>query len=212
MGKVENYFFMKPLLKLLGQRQFFYKLVVISLRVLASILILAGMASFFKAGKTLFDLPTKGAITGGILFLCFFVLATYAVVHILFLRARSVSKLQADEYFMLPLTAVLCRLIGELYFFYVSLMAIGGGLFVWFTSKSQTILLSPTPAFFPKLHQANFIGGIEYMLTAVLVSFLVLVASYAVAEALDLLVRKFRLSTAPHKVYEEPDNQSRFGS
>ena len=200
MGKMENYFFMKPLLTMLSQRHFFYRLVTVGLRVLAGILVLGAMASFFKAGKMLFDFPTTGAIMGGILFVCFFILATYAVVHILFIRARSVDELQADEYFMLPLTAILFRLIGELYFFYVSLMAIGGGIFVWFTNKSQATLLSPIPAFFPKMRQPDFIGGVEYMLTAILTSFMVLVVTYAAAEGLTILVRKFRLSTAPREV------------
>lgn len=208
---MENYFFMKPLLRLLGQRDFFYRVVAITMRVVAGILVLSGLAMFFKAGKSIFDFNKTGEILGGILFLLFFVIAMYAVVHILLIRARDVEALKADnELHMLPLGALLIRMLGEVYFIYVSLIAIGGTIFFWFTSKAHITVMNPIPAFFPSLKQTDFVDGVVYMLAATLVSFLILVVAYMIAETINIIVRSLRKAMTPQQVH--PKEFRRYGS
>ena len=71
---------------------FFSRTVAIVLRVVAALFVLFCLATFFKAGKLIFELPANG-ILGGVLFEIFFILAAYAVAHVLLIRARDIDNL-----------------------------------------------------------------------------------------------------------------------
>ena len=103
---MENYFFMRPALNWLAEPRRINRMLAITLRVLASLIVPFSLVTFFKAGKVIFDLPASG-ILGGIVFQMFFVLAIYAVVHGLFIRARNIDALPGGEYNMFPLAALL---------------------------------------------------------------------------------------------------------
>jgi hypothetical protein len=74
----------------------------------------------------------------------------------------------------------------------VTLVGVGAGLFVWFTTMSQNKVLNPfVRALFPRMRDdASFMGGIEFMLSGVLISIAALVASYVMAEAVSHWLRK----------------------
>jgi len=194
---LENYFFMRPLLRLLAQGPFMCKATSMMLRVFAALIILGSLASFFNAGKAIFELPTTSAIMGGILFQLFFIVAIYAVTHVLLIRAQDIEDLQVmsvGDIYMLPLGAVLLRMLGEAYSSFIGLIAIGGGIYVWFTSKNIGTILGPLTAFFPAMLEASFIGGIQFMLTGILIAIGALIASYMLAEIISLIARSARLS------------------
>ena len=193
---IGNYLFMRPLLRHLGRGDFVYSVVSIALRVCAALIILGSLAFFFNAGKVTFGLPTTGAIMGGILFQLFYIVAIYAVVHVFLIRAKDIDRREPGEVFMLPLGALLVRLAGEAYASFVSFIAIGGGFFVWFTSKKIVTILGPLSKIFPVMRDADFITGIEFMFSGVLIAIGALIVSYMVAELIMLLVKANSANTA----------------
>lgn len=191
---MEKYFFMRRVLDLLAAPGVINRVTAIALRVLAALIVLLSLVAFFKAGKVIFDLPAHG-IPGGILFQICFIVAVYAVVHTFLIRARDIENLPHGDLTMLPLSGVLVRLTGEAFAAYVSLVAIGGGLYVWFTGRSVATILNPVPFFFPSVGDSgSFMGGIEFMVGGVLVSLIVLIVLYTVSELLTVLTDHLRRS------------------
>ncbi len=190
---MEKYLFMRPLLQRLGDARFCYRALAVALRVAAALTVLFSLVTFFSAGKLLFELPAH-AILGGVLFELFFVLAVYAAVHAALLRAAEIEQLEPHEYFALPLGAKLVQLLGEAYAGFVSFVAIGGGLFVWFTNLSLTKVLNPLiRALFPGLREdTSFLGGIEFVAAGLLAGLGVLIASYVVSQLLGFAARATR--------------------
>lgn len=183
---MENYFIMRTVLDWLAAPRQFNRMLAITLRVLAALIVPFSLVTFFKAGKVIFDLPASG-ILGGIVFQIFFVLAIYAVVHGLFIRARNIDALPGGEYNMFPLAAILIRAAGEAIAAFISLVAVGGGIYVWFTGKGVGTILNPPPKFLPLFGDTTFMGGIEFMVGGVLSAILVIVVTYLAAEGLHLL-------------------------
>jgi len=183
---MENYFFMRAVLNWLAEPRQFNRMLAITLRVLATLIVPLSLVTFFKAGKVIFDLPASG-ILGGIVFQLFFILAIYAVVHGLFIRARNIDALPGGEYNMFPLAAIMIRAAGESMAAFISLVAVGGGIYVWFTGKGIGTILNPPPKFLPLFGDATFMGGIEFMVGGVLSAILAVVVSYLAAEGLHLL-------------------------
>lgn len=212
MSKV---FFMRPLLELLAQGRFFCRGVAIILRVSAAMLVLFSLTTFFQAGKTTFELPAHG-IPGGALFEVFFVVAVYAAVHVLLIRAKEIENLPGGEFFALPLGSILVRLLGEAYAAFVGLVAVGGGVFVWFTNQSIGKILNPVVrALFPAMRDdPSFMGGIEFMIGGVLTGLAALIAAYVVAEILLVLARLSSREPAGRHLSSAAEHgfRSRFGS
>lgn len=180
------YYFMRTAIQWLAQPRNFNRLMSVTLRTVGVLVVPLGLVTFFKAGKVIFELPASG-ILGGIVFQAFFVLAVYAVVHGLFIRARDIDSLAGTDYNMFPLAALVIKAAGEAFAAFVSLVAIGGGIFVWFTTKAVNTILLPVPGFLPVFGDTTFMGGIQFMVGGVLSSILTLGLAYLVAEALRLV-------------------------
>lgn len=214
MEGVEKFLFMRPLLNLLAQGRFFCRMISIVLRVGAALVVLFSFATVFQAGKIISDLPASG-IPGGVLFELFFIVAVYAAVHVLLIRAREVDQLPAGEFWALSLGAMLVRLLGEAYCAFVSLVAVGGGIFVWFTNLSLSKVLNPViRALFPNMgDDKSFLGGIQFMVVGILTGLAVLILSYALSELLSLAARSAHRDANPQRQNENPEQsyKSRFG-
>jgi len=204
---MENYFIMRTVLDWLAAPRQFNRMLGITLRALASLIVPFSLVTFFKAGKVIFDLPASG-ILGGIVFQMFFVLAIYAVVHGLFIRARNIDALPGGEYNMFPLAAILIRAAGEAIAAFISLVAVGGGIYVWFTGKGVGTILNPPPNFLPLFGDTTFMGGIEFMVGGVLSAILVIVVTYLVAEGLQLLTEAAGRMQASRHTASEPSEPS----
>ncbi len=208
-----KYLFMRPLLERLGQGPFFCRMVALVLRVTAALIVLFSLVTFFEAGKLVFQLPAQG-ILGGVLFELFFVLAIYAVVHVFLLRARDIEAIKPGEVYALPVGALLIKLLGEAYAAFVVLVAVGGGLFVWFTNLKLANVLNPfIRSLFPTVRDdPSFMGGIEFMVNGVLVALVVLVAAYFLSEICALLARVANRHGAEARPAEPGEGyRSRFG-
>jgi len=215
MDGMEKYLFMRPLLGLLSQGRFFSRVVAMAVRVGAALVVLFSLTTFFQAGKLTFELPAQG-IPGGVLFELLFVLGIYAAVHVMLIRARDVDQLAASDFFALPLGSIVVRMLGEAYAAFVSLVAIGGGLFVWFTNQSVSKVLNPlVRGLFPTMRDnPSFLGGIEFMVGGMLAGLGALIAAYVVSEILALLSRVAAREAQPQRNGQgiEPVYRSRFGS
>ena len=183
---MEKYFFMRPVLGWLARPRHFNQLLSFTLRALAVFVVPFSLVTFFKAGKVIFDLPASG-ILGGIAFQLFFMAAIYCVVHGLFIRAHDIDSLPGSDYNMFALGATLARAAGETLAAFIGLVAVGGGIFVWFTGKGVSTILSPPPKFMPLFGDTTFMGGIEFMVGGILSAILILVVSTLAAEGLRLL-------------------------
>lgn len=185
---MKNYLFMPQVLSWLARPEFFNKAVAMILRIAAGIVVLLTLVTLFKTGKTTVDLP-PAMMLGGILFQIAYIVAIYAVVHTILIRAHEVQNLPASPYPSCAVLSVLSRLSGEVYAAFVALTALGGGLFVWFTGRGLEKIWSPLPKYFPKLGDASFLGGLELMVGGIFCALGGLLAGYFVAEMLGLLAR-----------------------
>ncbi len=210
----QNYLFMSPLIERLAQPVFFSRVVAMTLRALSALIVLSSLTIFFKVGKLTFELPAN-RVLGGFLFEVFFVLAVYSAVHVLLIRARDVEALKSPESYAIAVMALLLKLAGEAYCAFVGLMAIGGGLFVWFTNQELgNVLGALVRALFPGIgDDPSFMGGIELMAGGVLIGLAVLVFSYAASQALSLLLRPARNGAQAHASADlNQSYRSRFGA
>ncbi len=185
---MENYLFVRRLLAWLSVPLNFNRMAAVGLRVFATLLVPLSLVTFFKAGKVLFELPAE-AVLGGILFQMFYVVAIYAVVHTLFIRARDIDALTSGEFHIFPLTGVLAKAASEAMALYVALVAVGGGMYVWFTGKGIATVLNPPPRFLPVFGDTSFMGGIEFMAGGLFSAVAILIAGYLVFAVFRLLAR-----------------------
>lgn len=193
----KHFLFMRTVLSWLAVPRHFNRLISVTLRVVAALVVPLGLVAIFKAGKVVFELPAS-SILGGLFFMLLFALAVYAVVHGLFLRAADIDRLAGGEYNMFPLAAIVARTLGEVFAAFIGVVAVGGGIFVWFTGKSVNTILNPLPVFMPTFGDTTFMGGIEFMVGGVLSAIAALAAAYLVAEIFKLLFR-----AAQHVAVEE---------
>lgn len=196
---MEHYLFARKLLAWLAVPLNFNRMVAVGLRVLATLLVPLSLVTFFKAGKALFDLPAE-AILGGILFQMFYVIAIYAVVHTLFIRANDMDGLAPTEHHIFPLASVLAKAGGEALAAYVALVATGGGIYVWFTGKGIATVLNPPPRFLPVFGDTSFMGGIEFMVGGLFSALAILITAYLASALLSLLFTAASRSGLQHKV------------
>ncbi len=178
---------MKPLLQLISQGSFFRKVFSIFLKAIAVLVLLAGLVTFFKLWKVIFSLPAAGVL-GGILFQLLFAAAIYMVVHILLIRAEDINKLGDSEFTIVPIIAIALKLFGELYASFVSLIAVGGGLLLWFAGYRAGFVLGEVLDFIPFSQYIagyggeTFVSGLLFIISGLIVAFFTLVFFYLLSE------------------------------
>lgn len=215
MGK---HLFMQPILEWLARSGNFNRVVAVTMRSVAVLVVPLSLVTFFKAGKVIFDLPAS-EILGGIFFEMAYIVAIYCVVHGLFIRAQDVDRLTGERFNMFPLASIVIRSIGETGAAYLACISIGGGIYVWFTAKSIRTLLDPLPTLLPVFGGTNFIGGIQFMTAGLLSAVALLGMAYLLAEGMSLIHAVSRRQQesgvpepAPAVLEEEPVAVRRTGS
>lgn len=205
-----RYFFIPSFLSMLARPSFVNRSIAILLRVLAGLTVPYSLVAVFKAGKVTFELPPSG-ILGGVLFLLVFVLAIYAVVHTLLIRAREIDGLPGADYNMFSLSAILIKLTGEAWAMFVALVGIGGAMFVWFAEQGVSTILNPLPRFFPTVGNTNFMGGIEFLVGSEVMAIVALIGAYTAAEFMNFLADWAR-SVTPGRRGSSSDNAMKLRS
>lgn len=180
---MSKYFFVPAVLAALARPAFVRKVAAVALMALAAFVLGYGLLVFVQAGRTVLNLSTA-AILGGVVFEVALVIAVYTVMHIALLRAR---ELQSGEAMppMLASAPIVVRALAEMYAAWVALLAIGGGIFVWFAGRSVSTILRPLPPAFPLAGDGSFLGGIVLMFAGLAAALAALFAGHLIAELLE---------------------------
>lgn len=218
-GRFGRYLFMHRLLAALNNGHAVYHVVSNTVRAITPVIFLASLASFFKAGQLIMSLSSTGAIAGGILYQLFYVFGVYSVIHIFLIRASDIASSNPGEVYMLPLGALLIRMLSEAYATFVAFISIGGAIFVWFTGMKVSVILGSLSQLFPAMTDATFLGGIGLLFTGMLLSIGTIICGYMLAEMLTLVSQRSStvasvtaLPRPEKKATRQPRVRSRFDS
>ncbi len=185
---MEKYFFMKPLLELLAQGRFFRKVTAIVLRVEAVVLIICCLVMILVMGKQTLDLSISGKI-GGIIFILFFVVTIYMLVHALLVRAGNIAGQAESDFNIVYIAFVLTKLLGELAAIWTVFLSVAGSIFVWFAGADAAAILKDVFTYFylPRAGD-TFTLGLLILVGGLTLAFGILVLAYLLAELLLVLV------------------------
>ncbi len=190
---MEDYLFMKRLLEWLKDEKSLRKVFKVYLLGVAILTVLSGLFGFILAWRDIFRMPVTG-IMGGIIFQIFFVIAIYGVVHNMLIKAKEIESGTAMPV-SIDIGSTLLRLSGETYALFTGLMAIGGGVFIWFAGSgvrsSNTLFRVINHYFtFTKLYGEGFMQGLVFMLRGIAYAFLALIIAYILADILKLFIKR----------------------
>lgn len=202
--------FMEPVLAFVSEGRLFGRATAITLRTLAVFSLLGGLglwiASWIGVRPDAF-LPTSDKVAhvlGWIVFQAVFLVATYMVAHILFLRARDVASVPQSEFTVIPIGSVLLRVTGEVWAALAVAVGVGGGLMTMISGTFTGGFLD----FLPFLGSASggLVGGLLFMFTSLLIAVAVLLLFYFLAEAAIVAVDIARNTAAVrrHHGNQEP--------
>lgn len=182
---------------------FFRKVIALILRflgvlsgiggVVLVVLVLRGMGTAVGIAE---GAAKVGVVIGGLLSAVAVIIASYVFVHLFFLRARTVSSLERDEFVALPILVVLTRLVGELGAAWIALTAILGFLVAWMMGGAAGSFSEALPG--NPLHGiagGGFLSGILILIGGAITAVLGLLGAYYLAESIVLLLRIARNTT-----------------
>jgi hypothetical protein len=125
---------------------------------------------------------------GGLLFGLIFLAAVLAVGQIFWYRADSVRDLEEAPFTVIPIVSILFRAAGEGYATLGASAAVGGCLFMWFARAYPYVLLGELGGWLPSTRsEPTFLGGLSFLGYVGLVSFLVLIFFYFMAESIVVM-------------------------
>jgi hypothetical protein len=149
--------------------------------------------------------PLKNAqpisLLGVIVFQLLFAVGIYAVVHTMFIRARNVLELPEGEFTIIPIASLLTKLTGEVVATSIAVIAVGGGILIWFLGPQAQGELPFGVLPFLDLG-ASFVGGLASMVLGLLLAYGLLVFSYWISEAELVLVAIARNTEVTRRVAE----------
>ncbi len=193
---MEKYLFVKQLSGLIEKEDFVKRVFSVYLKSIAIFTILAGLVGFVVSWKDVLKLSTTGLI-GGIIFQTLFIIAVYSVVHSLLLGAENIKEnKEADPIF----THTGCEILKSFslaYGLFASIMAIGGGIFIWFAGagvRNTNSLFRVLNHYYPftNLQGEVFIQGLSFMIRGIAYAFLISLGLYILSEVLTAVVRLHR--------------------
>lgn len=200
---MKNIVFMEYLLELIRREDFFKRISGIYLQIVAVTILIASVLGFVLGWKDIFNMEATGVL-GGIFFQLFFVVAIYMVLHAILIRAKEIKNLPETESSAISISAIYIRLFGETYASLTGVMAIGGGIFIWFGGggvRASNALFKALSHYFPFsiLRGESFVQGLTFMARGVLYAFLFLLASYLLAELITAVANIARNTKTSNK-------------
>jgi hypothetical protein len=160
----------------------------------AVLILLAGLLVVIQVLKMAFQISSATATIGGLVVAVLLAGAFFAVAQIYLFRAQSVHDLEDSPFTIIPILSILFRASGESYAVGALAFGVGGCLFTWLSGMSPTILLSALGGFMPPIPGLNelggqsFVSGLVFLVTMIIAGFAALVAFYALAELVVVLV------------------------
>lgn len=200
---MKNFIFMEYLLELIRREDFFKRIAGIYLQIVAVTILIASVLGFVLGWKDIFDMQAAEML-GGIFFQLFFVVAMYMVLHAFLIRSKEIKNLPEGESSAVSISAIYIRLFGEAYASLTGVMAIGGGIFIWFGGggvRTSNALFKALSHYFPfsTLRGESFVQGLTFMVRGALYAFLFLLASYLLAELITAVANIARNTKASNK-------------
>jgi hypothetical protein len=204
---MEKYFFMKQVLVLISQGQFFRKAFAVALQILAAVIAIAGLVSWIGVWKSISGYSTE-AIFGIIIFQLFFVIAIYMVVHTILIRAGDINVLPDADYMVIPIISVCLKLAGEIYACFVTVISVGGAILLWFLGGNAIYLIKRSAPLVPGFGGGDgFWGGLVFMFGGLFTALFVLVIFYFLGEAVVVMSDASRNLKITRKIAEQYDRK-----
>jgi hypothetical protein len=180
--------FFKPVLDALNDGKIIRSSISLGLQILGGLSLVGGVYLLVEMLKASFDLPTEGTI-GGLLLSIVFIAAVLSVAQIFFYRATNVLELGESQFTVIPIFSILFRCFGEIYATLGVSIGIGGCLFIWLSKYNPLYLFGGIGQFFPSLSpEGTFLGGVFFLVYFALLSFVIIVVFYFLAELTVVLV------------------------
>ncbi len=194
--------FMKPVIQALSRGSVFRRVTAISLYVLAVVIGILGLVEWirvWRVGIKIEDVPPISFL-GLVVSQVLFAVGIYAGVHTILIRARNVLELSEGEFTIIPISSLLTRLTGEIIAVYIVVVAVGGGILIWFLGDRAEDVL-PFLAFL-EMREAPFIGGLLLMVLGLLLAYGSLEFFYWIAESELVLAAIARNTEVMRRVAE----------
>jgi hypothetical protein len=175
--------FFHPVLDALSDGRVIRKTVVWALRILAGLVVLAGLYAFINILKFSFQTSVAEATIGGLLLAVIFLVAVVCVAQVLLYRAGKIDGLTDATITVIPMVSNLFRAVGEIYATLGVAVGLGGCFFIWFAKTSPFLMLREFGGLLPSVPAGEtFVGGLAFLAYLGVMSFLALVLFYFLAE------------------------------
>lgn len=175
-----------------GRESSFVRPLPIVLQVGAVVVLLAGLLAVIQILKLAFQMQEATATIGGLLLAVLMAAALFGVAQIYLYRAQSIRELEDSPFTVIPILSILFRTTGEAYAVFAVAFGVGGCLFTWLSGMSPRMLLAAMGDFLPPMlggaGGSSFVDGLMFLVFMVLAAFASLVAFYALAELVIVLV------------------------
>lgn len=176
----------------LAQGKFIRTTVAIAMQVAAVVVLLAGLLAVIQILKLAFNMPEATATIGALFLAIRVAAALFGVAQIYLYRAQSVRDLEDSPFTVIPILSILFRTTGEAYAVFAVAFGIGGCLFTWLSGMSPRMLLAGMGDFLPPMlaggGSSPFVDGLLFLVVMVMAAFGSIVAFYALAELVIVLV------------------------
>jgi len=180
--------FFHPVLKALEDGKVIRKAITLALQITAVLAVAGGVYLLVEVLKFSFNIRSTEGTIGGLVFSGVLVVTVACVAQILVYRAASVKALGESPFTVIPIFSILLRAVGETYATAGVAVGVGGCLFIWLAGFNPMQMLGPLGGLLPSSSaQANFLGGISFLLYLTLVSLFFLIILYFLAESVVVL-------------------------
>lgn len=183
-------FFFYPILEALSEGRIIRKSVALMLRLLGVLVLIGGLVPGVLAlGMAFQDEVPFSLVLGSLLMAVFLLAGAVCVAQILFYRARSVEQVPDGPYTVVPILALLLRMIGETWAVGLLAAGLGGCFAMWIAGAGAMSFLRHSLPFDGAIPLASgYLGGALYFLGMSFAAFAVLLVHYFLAEITGVLV------------------------
>jgi hypothetical protein len=184
----------RAILGALAQGKVIRNAIALVMRVGAVLILLGGLLVVIQILKMSFQISSATATIGGLLVAVLLGAAFFAISQIYLYRAQSVHDLEDSPFTIIPILSILFRASGESYAVGALAFGVGGCLFTWLSGMSPMMLMSGLGGFMPpipglsEMGGQSFVSGLVFLVTMIIAAFAALVAFYALAELVIVLV------------------------
>ncbi|MCK4642993.1 hypothetical protein KAU32_05085 [bacterium] len=186
---MEKYLFIKATLEAFAKEDFFKKITALVIRILCGIVVIFSLVSWIKLWKVVFDMKGSDVI-GGIFFQLLFIVGVYMIVHILLIRAKDISGMKKEEFYVLPIISTVLKMLGEVHAALFVFTGWAGGIFIWISGQEAKSVINTLPLIKSAGRVTpDFMGGLTFIVKLTLMGFLAIVLMYAAAEVVKIFHR-----------------------